>query len=765
MKPLYKALILGSFTGIVGLIFSLVTLELGIEENLDLKLLFNMRGQRQVPSDVIVVSIDRLSSERLNQPDKPEKWRRSLHASLIDNLVKAGAAVITFDMVFNESRSSQDDNLFAEAIRNADKVVLCASIKKNIVSVPGQSGADIGTANIEQVIPPIPLLAQSSFAVAPFPLPKVPVTVSQYWTFKKASGDEPTLPVVTFQIFAFNEFEKFISLLKMVDPSQFEKFIRLMENFDPSLTGELPRNIDKIIRENFVKAIQIIRNIFENEPLIAEMMLEALQVSKQFPVDEKINLILKSLIHMYQSPSSQYLNFYGHPRTITTIPYYQILKPGDKSDTNLKKIDFENKAVFVGSSASSQMDQKDGFYTVFSQSSGFDISGVEIAATAFANILENMPVKPIRFDLHIAIIFLWGLILGVFCYLLPSAITAAGALGMIALYLFIAFYQFKTAGAWYPLLPLFIQAPLAFFGSIVLKYIYAGRERQNIKKAFGYYLPDELVDKLARNIASLKTHSQQVYGTCLATDAEQYTSLSETMDPDELRNFINKYFEVIFKPVKQHGGMVANVVADAMLATWMTDQPDAASRKHACFSALEIDRAVHRFNQPLSATALPTRIGLHSGKTILASLGAEGHYEYRPIGDLVNTSTRIEGLNKYLGTRILVSEVVLYDLDTFLTRELGQFLLKGKTKPLLIHELICIRDEADEHQTKLCTLFSESLAAYRKQSWKEAIEKFSSLSKEYGEDGPSLFYKRLCEEYYEEPPGESWTGVVRMDKK
>ncbi|MFV1977336.1 MAG: CHASE2 domain-containing protein, partial [Candidatus Scalindua sp.] len=604
MKPLYKALILGSITGIFGLIVSFVTLELGIEENLDLKLLFNMRGQRQVPTDVIVVSIDRLSSERLNQPDKPEKWRRSLHASLVDNLVNAGAAVITFDMVFNESRSTQDDNLFAEAIRNAGNVVLCESIRKNIVPLPGQSGVDIGDLNIEQVMPPIPSLAQPSVAVAPFPLPKVPVTVSQYWTFKKSAGDKPTLPVVTFQAFTLNEYEK---------------FIRLMEKIDPSLTDKLPRDKNEIISsKSLVKTIQDIRNIFEREPLIAEMMLEALQVSKQFPVDEKTNLILKSLIHMYQSPSSQYLNFYGHPRTITTIPYYQVLQLQDKSDTDLKKIDFKNKAVFVGSSANSQMNQKDGFYTVFSQSSGFDISGVEIAATAFANILENMPVKPIRFDLYITTIFLWGLILGAFCYLFPSVISAAGVSGMIALYLFSTLYLFKTAGTWYPLLPLFIQAPLAFFGSIVLKYIYAGRERQNIKKAFGYYLPDELVDKLARNIASLKTHSQQVYGTCLATDAEQYTSLSETMDPDELRNFINKYFEVIFKPVKQHGGMVANVVADSMLATWMTDQPDVNSRKHACLSALEIDRAVHRFNQPLDATALPTRIGLHSGKTILA---------------------------------------------------------------------------------------------------------------------------------------------------
>ncbi|MCP4269729.1 MAG: adenylate/guanylate cyclase domain-containing protein, partial [Candidatus Brocadiaceae bacterium] len=708
----------------------------------------------QVPSDVIVVSIDKLSSEILNQSGKTYQWKRSLHASLIDKLVKAGVAVITFDMVFSETRSKHDDDLFAEAIRNAGNVILCESIKKNVVPLTGNSGVVVGDLNIEQVTQPISSLAQSSFALAPFPLPKVPVTVSQYWVFKKSVRDKPTLPVATFQAFTLNEYEI---------------FIRLLEKIDPFLTNKLPRDKDDIISSNsLVKTIQDIRSIFENEPMIAEKMLEALRVSKQFPVDEKTNQILKSMIHMYQGPGSRYLNFYGYPRTITTIPYYQILKPEDKSATDFKKIDLKNKAVFVGSSTNSQVDQKDGFYTVFSQSSGFDISGVEIAATAFANILEDMHVKPIRFELYITIIFIWGLLLGILCYLFPTVISAPCVVGMIVLYLFSALYQFKAAGAWYPIVvPLIIQAPLAFFGSIVLKYILASRERQNIKDVIRDYLPlqDELVDKVAGNIVSLKTHSQQVYGTCLYTDAEQYTSLSETMEPSELRNYLNKYFEVIFKPVMQHGGMVANVLADSMLATWMADQPDAALRKHACFSALEIDRAVHRFNRPPNATPLPTRIGLHFGELELASLGAKGHYEIRPVGDMVNTSTRIEGLNKYLGTRILVSEEVLDEIDTFLTRELGQFLMVGKATPLMIHELICIRDEADEHQTNLCVLFSESLAAYRKQSWKEAIEKFSNISKRYEEDGPSLFYIKLCEQYYEKQFGESWTGVVRMDRK
>jgi len=162
---------------------------------------------------------------------------------------------------------------------------------------------------------------------------------------------------------------------------------------------------------------------------------------------------------------------------------------------------------------------------------------------------------------------------------------------------------------------------------------------------------------------------------------------------------------------------------------------------------------------------LPTRIGLHSGKMLLGHVGAMAHYEYRAVGDIVNTTTRIQGLNKYLGTHILVSEEVLSQLDGFLTRELGKFLFVGKSKPLVIYELICRLDKADRQQGSLCADFAEALGAYRRGSWEEAIERFYGCLKHYDGDGPSLFYITLCEQYKEHPPEESWNGVIRLTKK
>jgi adenylate cyclase len=150
---------------------------------------------------------------------------------------------------------------------------------------------------------------------------------------------------------------------------------------------------------------------------------------------------------------------------------------------------------------------------------------------------------------------------------------------------------------------------------------------------------------------------------------------------------------------------------------------------------------------------------------LLGSVGAVAHYEYRAVGDIVITATRIEGLNKYLGTQILVSEEGLSHVEGFLTRELGEFLLVGKSKPLVVYELLCRLEEANGQQRGLCAEFAEALAACRKQRWEEAIEAFEKCIAHSGGDGPSLYYKKLCEQYRDNPPGDAWDGIVRLTQK
>jgi serine phosphatase RsbU (regulator of sigma subunit) len=455
---LFKAIILGVVIGLAGMMISPFRFALNLEENTGLGLLFKLRGVQQPSDEVIVVSIEKESSDNLNLPNNPDKWPRSLHARLVDTLLSEGAAAITFDVHFIEPRSPEDDQLFAEALKKAGNVVIGEPLiaKQLKLSTSGGSQSQPGVHSIVKIVKPIELFASSAIATAPFSLPRIPFKVNQYWGFQTGAGDSPTLPVVTFQ------------LLTM---PLYDNFVHLLEKVSPQLAAKLPSDSAAAIRAKGIKRlIRDIRAIFESDPLIAKNMLQALASSKPFSDDAKNNGLLKSLIQMYAAPNSRYINYYGPPRTITTIPYHEALQMRSSKLEN-RQYDLNGKAVFVGLSEILLADRKDSFYTVFSQADGIFISGVEIAATALSNIIENTPVKPIGLSFHILIIFIWGILSSIVCRIFSLKFGALGIVSLSVVYLVIAVILFKANGIWYPIvIPLFFQAPMAFIGTVGIEY-------------------------------------------------------------------------------------------------------------------------------------------------------------------------------------------------------------------------------------------------------------------------------------------------------
>jgi adenylate cyclase len=135
------------------------------------------------------------------------------------------------------------------------------------------------------------------------------------------------------------------------------------------------------------------------------------------------------------------------------------------------------------------------------------------------------------------------------------------------------------------------------------------------------------------------------------------------------------------------------------------------------------------------------------------------------MGDIVNTASRIEGLNKQLGTSLLVSDEAIGNLDGFLSRELGSFRLVGKIKPVTIHELVGTTSGSSDRSRSACEAFAQALDAYKMQSWDEAIDRFAQYIEDFGDDGPSRFYLRQCAKCKETPSGESWDAVVCVEEK
>ena len=755
MSRLTKGTLIGVAAGIVGIVASGTPAGLYLEENFGLDILFHLRGHRTPPPDVVVVGIDKESADCLDQDTNVTNWPRSLHARLTETLASKGAAVIAFDVFFEEYADLEGDLAFAAAMRKAGNVVLCKRLQSEKIVLTDTRGKPAGKVRIAREIPPIPLLDNASAATSPYPLPKIPVKVSRNWVFRETMGDTfvPTMPVVAFQLYALPATDDLLRLLGEVFPGRAER---------------LPRSGEDMVRSiGVVEMIREIREIFDEEPMAEERMLDAMDTSPSRPVNPKQRRLLRSLIHLYGGGVSRFLNFYGPTRTIPTIPFHSALEIGSTSDRDgLSPEVVAGKAVFVGSSESRQLSQKDGFYTVYTEENGVDLSGVEIAATEFANLVEDMPIRPLSFPYHVAMLLSWALAVGIFSFAFRPAFSIPGVAALSLVYLGAAEYRFATAGVWYPVVfPLAIQGPIVLLGAVAWNYVDLQRQRKHFRRAFEQYLPADVVDELAENVSGLSVSNRITNGICLATDAGQYTSLSESMAPEELAAVMNRYYEAIFEPINRRGGMVSNVVGDSMLALWLSGRDDTTSMGNACGAAIEISIALREFRQNLGKPALPTRIGLHTGEIFIGNIGGAHHFEYRPVGDIVNTATRIEGMNKYLGTKILVSAEVCSAVNGFLTRNLGMFLLAGKSRPMNVHELIARLEDSTPRQWDCCARFAEGIEAFRRQSWDEASRIFHETLEIHEGDGPSLFYLDLCTRYFQSPPVDSWDGVVHMRSK
>ena len=266
-------------------------------------------------------------------------------------------------------------------------------------------------------------------------------------------------------------------------------------------------------------------------------------------------------------------------------------------------------------------------------------------------------------------------------------------------------------------------------------------------------------------VISEGTSSRLLYAVCLATDMEQYTGLAERMEPAELRELLNRYFQLLFAPVRRHGGTISDALGDCMLAIWAAQSPRQALHEKAAQSAMEILDALAEFNAANPHTPLRTRIGVHGGEIAFGHVGAQGHFEYRPVGDIVNVTSRIESLGKHLGTYALASEEVAAGLERTVTRSLGRFRVVGKQQAIGIHELVGPRGRVDAAQHARLRAFAAALEHFQAGRFVRAEQGFRAVQERFPHDRPSAYFRALSERYARTPPGHGWDGVVSIDKK
>jgi adenylate cyclase len=316
---------------------------------------------------------------------------------------------------------------------------------------------------------------------------------------------------------------------------------------------------------------------------------------------------------------------------------------------------------------------------------------------------------------------------------------------------------------WLPLVvPLLVQLPAAF--AVVLWWNYRAliEQRERVHTALGYYVPPAVARRLADESGPMGTNRRLLHGTCMFTDAEQYTTVSEALGPEELAALMNDYYRALFGVVERYGGEISDTAGDSMVAVWASAMPDAAMREQACRAGLAILDAVMTFNRAHGRWQLPTRVGLESGELVIGDIGAEQRYEYRAIGDIVNTASRIQGLNRVLGTRVLISGATLVGTSAMPVRDVGTFLLRGKRLPVQVHEPLAAATVSLD--ASAIASFAAALDAFRRGAWGQARDQFGALVARYADDGPSAYYYALSAQYEHQPP-MAWAGAIQVAVK
>jgi adenylate cyclase len=730
--PRRRPLVLGGALAAVGLLASWLPIISTLEETLGLGALFAVRGPLPAPTEVAVVGISRDAARAIGQTTELDTWSRYLHAQLLERLSAAGASTVAFDLTFHERRAGDGDALFAASIERARNVVLLEWTQSDVTEHGGSQ------AWVETRIPPLPELKRAALGSGPFVLPTVPVEVGQFWTFGRASDDIPSLPVVALQA----------HLLR-----HYEDFVNLVEKARPGTTAPWPQSRAAVEEHRELEVtMTTIRRTFQSEAGLAAATKRELDRAGYSVTTRSA---LEVLLDLYAGPSSRFLNFYGPARSVRTVPYDEVLN--GSGDAGLARA-----LVLVGLSEPRQPEQQDDFISPFSQITGVNLSGVELGATAVANLLERRAIVPLSLPLRGALIVALGVAFGLLIGRATLGRAAAVAAATAVLYFAVAYWQFAGSYLWLPLVvPLLVQLPASFGTAVWWSYRDVTAQRERVRTALGYYVPRSLVGHLTDETLTPGADRQLLHGTCLVTDAESYTSVAERLPPADLAALVNDYYEAIFRVVKAHGGEISDTAGDSMVAVWASARPDASARLRAAEASLAILDAVAEFNRANPDTTLPTRVGLESGEMLLGNIGGEQRYEYRAVGDIVNTASRIQGLNQLLGTRVLLSATTLADVD-FPARDVGTFLLRGKRLPVSVFEPIagsgCLLD------VRAVAEFAAALALFRRGDWESAQDRFAALAARFPADGPCRYYDAASRAMRQDPPA-GWTGAVRITAK
>ncbi|MDH4322810.1 MAG: adenylate/guanylate cyclase domain-containing protein, partial [Betaproteobacteria bacterium] len=397
--------------------------------------------------------------------------------------------------------------------------------------------------------------------------------------------------------------------------------------------------------------------------------------------------------------------------------------------------------------------------------------GVEVHANLIAGMLDKkIKLKPpYMLGAEVVLLLLGGVTLSLLIPMLaPLWATLAILAGIVAVTgLNVAIWT--EADMVLPLAASLLMTVALYTVNMAYGYFVEARSKRQFTELFGQYVPPELVDRMARDPEKYNMEPRAAELTILFSDVRGFTSISETLKPEELREYINEYLTDMSSIIRsRHHGTLDKYIGDAIMAFWGAPVDDAQHARHGVLAALDMQKERKTLNEKFAARGWPTLkigVGVNSGNVRVGDMGSQVRRAYTVMGDPVNVASRLEGRTKYYGVGILVGEPTRNLVKDVVFKEIDRIKVKGKDEAVSIYEPLGLDGEVERAQLDEIKLWHQTLRAYRAQQWDQVEVSLLNLQRMHpGRELYALYAERVTQ-FRRSPPPAGWDGVTSFDEK
>ncbi len=694
-------------------------------------LVYDLRFNQTLPAaptphrDVVIVDIDEAALASIGH----WPWPRSTLARLVDRLVEAGVVVVGFDVVFAEA----EENPVGRVLREAAPLLGTQAPELDALLAPvgaqldgdARFAASIRAAREAgiDIVLGYALTHETSTAGQPGePLELVGEPTPVQVGLEELPGYVANLPVLQQ---AAGRAGYFVSTPDADGVNRaYPLVLGHAGRIHPSLALETAR------RFLFVEQVALRTHPIAGVETLEGVLLDGVPI----PTDGRGRALVP---------------FPGPPRTFDYVSAAAVLD-GSAAERLAGRI------ALVGTSAV-------GLVDVRSTPVSSVYPGVEVHASVLAGIIDGrFPFKPQWADgVDIVLTFGLGVLLslvlpfsGVLLYVVAAGIAAGIAL-WFNLWLWVE-QAFVTS----LIGPLGVVLCVTGY-NLVHGFFTETLAKRQLKSMFGQYVPPQLVDEMSRNPEGITDAGERREMTVLFCDIRGFTTISEQLTASELKDLLNRFFTPMTEIIFEHRGTIDKYVGDMIMAFWGAPLEDPDHARNAIETALMMLERTEAMKPELERLGFPevnVGIGLNTGPMNVGNMGSQFRRSYTVLGDAVNLGSRLEGLTKFYGVRLIVGEQTRAGQEAFLFRQLDRVRVKGKKEPTRIYTPVCRLHEATGEVRAELAVYEKARRAYIERRWDDAEAGFLELKAQEPKAVYDIYLERL-ERLRVEPPGPEWDGV------